>query len=177
MRISKLLVLQFSLIVFPRPPTQIGLTVPGCAAPISYDARHHSPSSVPPHASHGAGRTQNGRVLLASAAHVTTPVQQHPIEDTLRKQVHYKPKRQAQHKCGPKRAGPNPGTKAHTVMTQYLTIDTANTFLQLLPRLSPENQRVAYLLAVYRTPPPNLSAHGDSGPGPMYTMHGVAYTH
>ena len=86
--------------------------------------------------------------------HVTpeSVIQQHPTEDTLRKQVNYEPKRQAKHNHGPKRAGPNPRTKAHTLMTQSLTVDTANALMQLLPRLSP--RRADGSSPPYLPPPP-----------------------
>ena len=60
--ISKLRVPKSSVDSAPPPPSQMGLTVPGGVVLISYDARHRSPPPVPPHASDGAGCTQNGRV-------------------------------------------------------------------------------------------------------------------
>ena len=93
------------------------------------------------------------------------------IEDTLRNQVIYKPKeqaKQAEHKRRPKRAGPNPETKAHTLMTQSLTVDTTNALLRLLPRLSPpESQQVQeHISSLFNAPPPPTSLHtGTQGQG------------
>ena len=74
--------------------------------------------------------------------------------------MNYNPKQQEKHKRGPKRERPNPKAKAHTLMTQSLTVDTANALLRLLPHLSPpESQRVPECISSLSTmPPPPLQA-------------------
>ena len=88
-------------------------------------------------------------------------VQQHPTENTQRKQVNYKSKRRGKRKHRPKRAGHNPRMKAQTLMTQTLNMNTANALLRLLARLSPlKGQQVReHISFVSTTPPPlDLSA-------------------
>ena len=100
--------------------------------------------------------------------------QQHPIYDTLRTQVNYKPKRRDKHARGLKWAR-NPATKAHKLSQGPATIDTANALLRLLPHLPPlESHQVRErILSMSTAPPPPLGRTPTAAPGTVTPVHHV----
>ena len=91
---------------------------------------------------------------------------QHPTEDTLCNQVHYKPQRPGKSKHKPKRVGPSPEARAHTLLGKALTMDTSE----------PKDVGM-YLFPVLRALPTCITGEQQLRFGALYTMRGAAHTH